>query len=107
MAEPATLWVEVAYALPHKQWLERLNVSPGTTVRAALLKVRFLTEPADECADLDRVNCPLGIFGAVVPDSQVLQQGDRIEIYRPLNNDPREQRRVLAAKGESMGHKPL
>jgi putative ubiquitin-RnfH superfamily antitoxin RatB of RatAB toxin-antitoxin module len=63
-------------------------------------------DPDDECADLDAEHCPIGIFGKAVPDSRSLTEGDRVEIYRPLVNDPREQRRALAARGESMGKKP-
>jgi putative ubiquitin-RnfH superfamily antitoxin RatB of RatAB toxin-antitoxin module len=33
----------------------------------------------------------------------VLSAGDRVEIYRPLQMDPREARRRLAALGQTMG----
>ena len=48
-------------------------------------------------------DCPLGIFGRVVADGQSVHAGDRVEIYRPLINEPREARRALAAKGDTMG----
>ncbi|WP_150782878.1 RnfH family protein, partial [Pseudomonas fluorescens] len=32
------------------------------------------------------------------PDSRVIQAGERIEIYRPLLADPKEVRRLRAAK---------
>ncbi|MNP80587.1 Persistence and stress-resistance antitoxin PasI [compost metagenome] len=42
----------------------------------------------------------MGIFGKVVadPESRAVQAGDRIEIYRPLLADPKEVRRLRAAK---------
>jgi putative ubiquitin-RnfH superfamily antitoxin RatB of RatAB toxin-antitoxin module len=43
------------------------------------------------------------VFGKQVQDSYVLKSGDRLEIYRPLINDPRETRRRLAAEGKTMG----
>jgi putative ubiquitin-RnfH superfamily antitoxin RatB of RatAB toxin-antitoxin module len=50
--------------------------------------------------DVDLADCPVGIFGKVVVDAQVrcVQAGDRIEIYRPLLADPKEVRRLRAAK---------
>jgi putative ubiquitin-RnfH superfamily antitoxin RatB of RatAB toxin-antitoxin module len=42
----------------------------------------------------------VGIFGKVItdPDTRAVQPGDRIEIYRPLLADPKEVRRLRAAK---------
>jgi putative ubiquitin-RnfH superfamily antitoxin RatB of RatAB toxin-antitoxin module len=49
---------------------------------------------------LDLAHCPVGIFGKVLSDAEtrVLIAGDRIEIYRPLLADPKEVRRLRAAK---------
>ena len=35
---------------------------------------------------------------------EVLQPGERVEIYRPLKADPKEVRRRLAAEGKTMGN---
>ena len=40
----------------------------------------------------------LGIFGRRVPPTTRLADGDRVEIYRPLALDPKEQRRRRARK---------
>ena len=48
--------------------------------------------------------CQLGIWGRLVNRDQTLEDGDRVEIYRPLEIDPRETRRRLAAEGKTMGH---
>ncbi|MNG34977.1 Persistence and stress-resistance antitoxin PasI [compost metagenome] len=42
----------------------------------------------------------MGIFAKQIldPDTRAVQAGDRIEIYRPLLADPKEVRRLRAAK---------
>ncbi|CAI8878211.1 MULTISPECIES: RnfH family protein [unclassified Pseudomonas] len=95
MVEPV-IEIEVVYAAVDRQILRTLSVPEGTTVRETVLKSGI----GDEFPELDLNECPLGIFGKVVADSQVrlIQAGDRIEIYRPLLADPKEVRRLRAAK---------
>lgn len=85
--------IEVAYCLPERQFLQRLSVPEGTTVRAALHLSR-LSETFPQ-ADL---NAPVGIFGAVVADDTVVCEHDRVELYRPLQIDPKESRRERVRK---------
>ncbi|MOA44639.1 Persistence and stress-resistance antitoxin PasI [compost metagenome] len=42
----------------------------------------------------------MGIFGKAVakPEERVLEEGERVEIYRPLIADPKEARKQRAAK---------
>ena len=43
----------------------------------------------------------VGIWGRPVPPTQVLEAGDRVEIYRALTADPKEARRLrYRAQGE-------
>ena len=42
----------------------------------------------------------MGIFAKVVAPTQVLREGDRVEIYRPLIADPKEVRKARAAKAK-------
>lgn len=95
MVEPV-IEIEVVYAAVDRQILRTLSVPEGTTVRETVLKSGI----GDEFPELDLNECPLGIFGKVVADSQVrlIQAGNRIEIYRPLLADPKEVRRLRAAK---------
>ncbi|WP_367083049.1 RnfH family protein [Pseudomonas sp. HOU2] len=95
MVEPV-IEIEVVYAAVDRQVLRTLRVPQGTTVREAVLKSGI----SDEFPELDLSDCPLGIFGKVVADPQacLIQTGDRIEIYRPLLADPKEVRRLRAAK---------
>ena len=86
--------VEVAYALPHRQAILPLDVAPGTTVREAA-QLSGITAKFD---GIDLENATFGIFGGVVAPTQVLAEGDRVEIYRPLLADPKEVRKARAAR---------
>lgn len=88
--------IEVVYAAVDRQVLRAVSVPEGATVRDALLKSGI----GDEFPELDLAECPVGIFGKVIADPEVrlIQAGDRIEIYRPLLADPKEVRRLRAAK---------
>ncbi|MEN2397631.1 RnfH family protein [Pseudomonas halotolerans] len=88
--------LEVVYAGVERQVLRVFSVPEGTSVRAALAASGI----AVEFPELDLVTCPVGIFGKVVadPDRQVVRAADRLEIYRPLLADPKEIRRLRAAK---------
>ena len=82
--------IEVVYALAERQKLLRLSVPVGTTVREAALRSgmqQFFPE-------LDLQQAPLGIFGKALrhPDKEPLREGDRVEVYRPLQIDPKAAR---------------
>ena len=55
---------------------------------------------AAEFPELDLASCPLGIFGKALanPEERVLEEGDRVEVYRPLLADPKEMRKARAAR---------
>jgi putative ubiquitin-RnfH superfamily antitoxin RatB of RatAB toxin-antitoxin module len=57
----------------------------GDAVAAARLAANLDTVPWEEA--------PVGIFGERRERTDVPQDGDRIEIYRPLASDPRQRRR--------------
>lgn len=81
--------IEIAYAPVGAQYLIALQVACGTTARQAVLQ----SELPQRFQDVDFTTLPLGIFGKIVADATVLQSGDRIELYRPLIIDPKENRR--------------
>lgn len=88
--------VEVAYALPDKQKVIRLTVPAGTT----MLQAAQLSRIAEHFPGLDVENSAMGIFGKAVaaPAERVLEDGERVEIYRPLIADPKEVRKQRAAR---------
>ena len=95
----ASKLIEVAYATPEKQKIVECQVEAGTSpreaVRASGIDRHF--------PGVDLEECDLGVFGKVVADEYELQDGDRIEIYRPLIADPKEIRRQRAARGLKTG----
>jgi len=99
MADSIT--VEVAYARPERQWLLPLSVPAGTTVRKAIEQSGILAQ----CPEIDLGQNRVGIFGREARLEQVLNAGERVEIYRPLLADPKDVRRRLAAQGKTMGRK--
>lgn len=90
------LEVEVAYAEPEQQWVVPLSLPEGATVAEALVAVALL-EPFSRLA-LEQM--AVGVFGEVVAHSQVLQAFDRVELYRPLHQDPKAARRLRAAQAQ-------
>lgn len=84
--------VQVAYARPERQLVLDVQVPAGTTAREAVR----LSAIASHFPDIDPEEAPLGIYGRAVEGSEPLRPGDRVEIYRPLEIDPREARRQRA-----------
>ena len=68
--------VEVAYALPEKQRIERLSVARGTSALQAVEQSN-LGRFFDELPDTSSMK--LGIFGKAIPATHELQDGERIE----------------------------
>ncbi|ART63531.1 RnfH family protein [Kushneria marisflavi] len=90
---------EVVWATPEAQYLEVITVPPETTVLGAL-EASGLCDRIDELKNVPLETLKLGIFGEHVksPANQLVQQEDRIEIYRPLQVDPKQARRARARR---------
>lgn len=82
--------VEIVYATADWQPLISLRVKAGATAAQAIAQCGILHE-YPELAGAD-----IGIFGKAVRRDIVLRDHDRIEIYRPLINDPKQQRQSRA-----------
>ncbi len=87
-----TLSIEVAYALPQRQELVRLQLPEGSTVLQAI-ENSGITQKYPE---IDLSKAKVGIYGKLTRFDTVLRDRDRIEIYRPLIADPKEVRRKRA-----------
>ncbi len=98
MADDKRIHVEVAYALPREQVILPLDMPEGSTLMQAIEQSGILGRFPD--IDLDRQK--VGIFGKLKKPDQVLRDGDRVEIYRPLIADPKEVRKQRAAQGKRM-----
>lgn len=92
------LKVSVAYVGPDDQMLRPLEVRIGTTVREAIEQSAVISR----CPEIDLAVNQVGIFGKAAKLDQVLDDGDRVEIYRPLIADPKEARKRRAADGKAM-----
>lgn len=84
--------VEVAYARPDRQRLVTVELAAGATARDAARASGLV----DEFPEIDIERAPLGVFGRACAGDTVLRAGDRVEIYRPLQIDPKEARRRRA-----------
>jgi putative ubiquitin-RnfH superfamily antitoxin RatB of RatAB toxin-antitoxin module len=85
--------VEVAYALPEEQFLAEIEVDDTATAMDAIRQSGVF----EKYPDLQQQNPDIGIFSRKVSPDTGLNDGDRIEIYRPLVVDPKEARRLRAA----------
>ncbi|WP_313397225.1 RnfH family protein [Atlantibacter hermannii] len=91
---PAKITVEVAYALPEKQYLRRVTLDAGATVEQAINASGLLALRTD----IDLAKNKVGVYSRPVKLTDALSDGDRVEIYRPLIADPKELRRQRAEK---------
>jgi len=94
----AELRVSVVYAERDRETLVELAVPAGTTVGEAVVLSDIRARHGGISSDT-----ALGIFGMLVKADQVLADGDRVELYRPLPHDPKITRRRLAREGRTMG----
>ena len=91
---PGKIAVEVVYALPQKQYLQRVTLDEGATVEQAIQESGLLMLRDD----IDLSKNKVGIYSRPAKLQDVVNDGDRVEIYRPLIADPKELRRQRAEK---------
>lgn len=96
MGDSETIQVEVAYALPDEQMIVPVRVHPGCTAVEAVTASGI----AEHFPEIDAEASKMGIFSRLIPKpaEYVLQAGDRVEIYRPLQVDPKAARAARAKK---------
>ncbi len=89
----AELHVEVAYATPQEQVVVALTLPGGSTVGEAIARSGLLARFPQIDLARDRV----GVFGVFASPDDPLDDGARVEIYRPLIANPKDVRRRRAA----------
>lgn len=94
MAETTTVQidVQVCYATADYEFLRELSVPEGTTIEQAIRRSGLL----ETVAGIDLATTPVGIFSRKKTLDTVLRAHDRVEVYRPLQADPKETRRRRA-----------
>lgn len=90
--------VEVAFALPQKQLIIPIQVSPDTTAEDAIKASGIM----GKFPEIDLAVNQIGIFGIRKTLASPLRHMDRIEIYRALIADPKAVRKQRAADGKAM-----
>ncbi len=93
--------IEVVYAEADQQQLISLSVNAGTSARQVLryvLKQNLIVLNAADETRFDMDTLPIGVYGQIVADDYRLREGERLELYRPLLQDPMERRRKVASK---------
>ncbi|QTF09799.1 RnfH family protein [Brenneria izadpanahii] len=86
--------VEVIYALPERQYLRTITLAEGSTVKQAIVASGLL----ELRRDIDLQTNKVGIYSKAAKLTDTLNDGDRVEIYRPLIADPKELRRQRAER---------
>ncbi len=92
----SSLTVEVVYALSDVQEVRTVRLAAEATVADAIDASGLL----EKFPDIDLTRHAVGIYGARVRLSDRVSDGDRVEIYRPLQADPKEMRRRRAASSK-------
>lgn len=84
---PLSISVTLAYSLKPRQVVEKVIVLPVNSTVKDVLNIAKLSDL------MSQEGCELGIWGKKTMPTQVLQDLDRIELYRPLKVDPKVARR--------------
>lgn len=90
----ANITVEVVYALPEKQYLQKVSLEAGATVEQAIVASGLIKLRPEINLSSNKV----GIWSRAVKLQDEVRDGDRVEIYRPLIADPKALRRQRAEK---------
>jgi len=101
-AAQGTVRVSVVYAECGNAWQTRLAVPAGTDVGTVFRLSGF----AQAFPDYPSQAPAVGIFGRRCHLDEPVSEGDRIEIYRPLDFDPMESRRRRAEHRKAAGQQP-
>ncbi|MBS0378794.1 MAG: RnfH family protein [Proteobacteria bacterium] len=86
----------VAFAHPRRQWLWPVELPDAASIADALAAARTLAGVDGAAVPWDAA--PVGIFGQQRRREDAWADGDRIELYRPLERDPRDRRRERVAR---------
>lgn len=101
LSEDTRIPIEVAYALPDEQAVFSLEVPAGCSVKAAIQRSGVL----EAYPQIDLSTDSVGIFAVLVGLDEPVSAHDRIEIYRPLQIDPKAQRRERAQRQRAAASK--
>jgi len=81
--------VGIVYATPAKQVSLKVDLDDGATVRQAIDRSGLLKK----CPEIDLAAAKIGVWGKMVDLEAALEDGARIEVYRPITADPKTVKR--------------
>jgi putative ubiquitin-RnfH superfamily antitoxin RatB of RatAB toxin-antitoxin module len=84
----------VAFALPERQFLWSVELPAAASVGELLAQARLQAAARGEVDQVPWDTQSIGIFGEPCRREDIPREGDRVEIYRALINDPRATRRA-------------
>lgn len=84
--------VQVAIALPERQEVVEVELAEAASVADALAAANV----AARVPGFDAATASVGIWSRPCALDTALRAGDRVEVYRPLKENPREMRRARA-----------
>lgn len=87
--------IGIAYALPQRQAWFDVNLPDGATIKDAIERSGIL----GQFPEIDLEKNKVGIYGKVSKLDAVLNDGDRVEIYRSIICDPKTVPRKAKAEG--------
>jgi len=91
---PEFIRIEVACTVNGAAEVVELELPYGATVRSAVERASHVSQlPLP-----DPVTARFGIFGIECAPDRLLRGGDRVEVYRPLPDDPKAIRRQRVAR---------
>ncbi|HEU0282176.1 MAG TPA: RnfH family protein [Gallionella sp.] len=77
--------IGIAYALPQRQAWFDIEMPDGATIKDAIERSGIL----GQFPEIDLEKNKVGIYGKASKLDAVLNDGDRVEIYRPIICDPK------------------
>ena len=80
LSDPMQVTVEVVYAIKDEQFINEVQLSRGATIEDGIVLSGIL----DKCTDIKLNDNKVGIHGVIKSLTELLSDGDRIEIYRPI-----------------------
>ena len=86
--------VEVAYATPEQQTILVIQVKENTTIENVIIRSGIL----QIFPEIDLTKQKVGVFSKQRAVTELVQENDRIEIYRPLLMEPKEARKKRVKK---------
>ena len=92
--------IDIVFALPDSATVINFETNKTDLTAQQVIQQCGILE---KCPEIDEDKLTIGIWNRSCKLHQVVKDGDRIEIYRPLIADPKEARRRRAEKAKDEG----